>query len=129
MEFVKLTLKKKNSMAFSFETKELKSSLLYIFKGKLTNEGDSLTLNDKIDKEITSGQHNLIFDLSDLKQCNSSGLNIMVRTLTKTRIANGDLVLCNLNEALYKLFTITKFNEIFSIYPSLEDAVKHFKQQ
>jgi len=114
-------------MAFSFETKELKSSLLYIFKGKLTNEGDSLTLNDKIDKEITAGQHNLIFDLSALKQCNSSGLNIMVRTLTKTRTANGDLVLCNLNDALNKLFTITKINEIFSIYPTLEDAVKHFK--
>ncbi len=114
-------------MAFSFDTKELKGSLLFIFKGKLTNEGDSLTLNDKIDREITAGQHNIIFDLSELKQCNSSGLNIMVRTLTKARTANGDLILCSLNEGLNTLFTITKINEIFSIYPNLAEAEKHFK--
>jgi|TARA_R110000737_G_scaffold348572_1_gene382763 anti-anti-sigma factor len=114
-------------MAFSFETKELKGSLLFIFNGKLTNDGDSLSLNDKIDKEISAGQHNLIFDLSNLEQCNSSGLNVMIRTLTKARTASGDLVLCSMNETLNKLFTITKINEIFRIYPDLDEAKKHFK--
>ena len=127
MVFENLKIKKKNNMAFLFEMKELKGSLLFIFNGKLTNESDSISLNEKIDKEISTGHHKLIFDLSDLHQCNSSGLNTMVRTLTKARTANGDLVLCNLNAALNKLFTITKINEIFRIYPNLEDAVKHFK--
>jgi anti-sigma B factor antagonist len=114
-------------MAFSFDTKELHGSLLFNFIGKLTNDGDSLTLNDRIHLELSTGQHNLIFDLTKLEQCNSSGLNVMIRTLTKTRTAGGDLVLCNMNEALNNLFTITKITEIFSIYPNLEEAIKHFK--
>jgi anti-sigma B factor antagonist len=116
-------------MAFSFHTKELPSSLLFNFIGKLTNEEDSLTLNDKIDLDLSTGQTNLVFDFSQLEQCNSSGLNIMIRALTKARTAGGDLVICNMNEALNKLFTITKINEIFSIYSNLDEALKHFKKQ
>jgi anti-sigma B factor antagonist len=115
-------------MAFSFKTEELKGSVLFIFSGKLTSEADSQALSEKIDQELIAGHPNFIFDLTNLTQCNSSGLNVMIRTLTKSRTANGDLVLFNLNEALNQLFTITKINEIFSIYSNMDDAKKHFKK-
>ncbi|MFA7273837.1 MAG: STAS domain-containing protein [Crocinitomicaceae bacterium] len=114
-------------MVFKVDIKDQKSSLLFLLKGKLVNEEDATLLNQKVDHEIQAGRHQLIFDLSALEQCNSSGLNVLIRTLTKARTAQGDLILCSLNEALQKIFTITKINEIFSIYATLEDANKHFK--
>lgn len=116
-------------MAFSFKSEKINGIIFYNFIGKLTNDTDSQNLNLDVDQVIASSESHFIFNLSDLTQCNSSGLNAMIRTLTKARIAKGDLVLCNLNEALNNLFTITKINEIFSIYSCLEDAKKHFKNQ
>ena len=114
-------------MAFKVEIKEQISSPLFLLKGKLVNEEDAALLNQKVDQEIQAGRHQFIFELSELEQCNSSGLNVLIRTLTKARTAHGDLILCCLNDALQKIFAITKINEIFSIYPTLEDANKHFK--
>lgn len=115
-------------MTFSADISERQGSTVFLLKGKLLNEGDSLQLNDTIDQEIESGVHQIVFDLSELENCNSSGLNVMIRTLTKTRTKNGDTVVCSVNASLDKLFAITKLNEIFSLYPNQEEALTHFKK-
>jgi anti-anti-sigma regulatory factor len=52
----------------------------------------------------------------------------MVKSMTRARINNGDVVLLNPNSGLSKLFEITKMHEVFTIYETLEDAKNHFKQ-
>ncbi len=116
-------------MSLKVEIKEHKGSIVFLLKGKLCNEGDSLRLNDLIEKEIEAGSHHIIFDLSDLKNCNSSGLNVLIRALTKTRTKNGDAIVCGVNDNLNKLFAITKLNEIFSLFTDQTEALKHFKQK
>ena len=113
-------------MAFSFHIQEEDKLSIIQFNGKLTNEGDAKTLNDKIDQEISSGQVNWVFDLSELSHCNSSGLNVMIRSLTKTRTAGGDTVLCSLNDGLKQIFSIAKTDEIFSIFADVKQAKQHF---
>jgi anti-sigma B factor antagonist len=115
-------------MAFSVDINEQNGSTIFLLKGKLMNEGDSLTLNDTIDEEIEAGNHNIIFDLSQLEICNSSGLNVMIRTLTKARTKNGDAVVCSINSSLNKMFMITKLNEIFNLFPNQKEAINHFKK-
>lgn len=115
-------------MAFSVDIQEQSGSVFFLLKGKLTLESDALTLNDTIDKELSTGIHNVIFDLSELQICNSSGLNVLIRTLTKTRTHGGDAVVCHVNPSLEKLFAITKLNEIFSLYPTQKEALQHFKK-
>ncbi len=116
-------------MEFSFEIQEHEGSTIFLLNGKLLNDGDSLNLNDAIDQEIDSGSNQLIFDLSKLESCNSSGLNVLIRTLTKTRTKNGDTVVCSVNKNLDKLFAITKLNEIFSLYTAKNEALTHFKSK
>ncbi len=115
-------------MAFSVDIDEQNGSVVFLLKGKLLNEGDSLKLNDTIAVEIESGVQNIVFDLSKLENCNSSGLNVLIRTLTKTRTKNGDTVVCCVNSSLDKLFAITKLNEIFSLYSNQKEALQHFKK-
>jgi anti-anti-sigma factor len=121
-------LTKRNKMAFTVDLHEHQGSVVFLLKGKLTQEGDALSLNDTIDKELSRGMYNVIFDLSELKNCNSSGLNSLIRTLTKTRTHGGDTVVCHVNPSLEKLFSITKLNEIFSLYSTQKEALQHFKK-
>jgi anti-anti-sigma regulatory factor len=51
----------------------------------------------------------------------------MVKTLTKARINQGDVVLLNPNAGLNKLFEITKMQEVFSIVDSIAAAENYFK--
>lgn len=75
-------------------------------------------------KAIESKNNFIIFDVSNLEYINSSGLNFFIRALTRTRNAGKELILCGMNGVVEKLFLISKLNEIFTIYPSLEEGLK-----
>ena len=51
----------------------------------------------------------------------------MVKTLTKARINQGDVLLLSPNNGLNKLFEITKMQEVFSIVDSLAAVENYFK--
>ena len=55
------------------------------------------------------------------------GISFFMRTLTKARIMNGELVLAGINGNVKKIFDIAKLNEVYTIYPTTELAIKHFK--
>jgi anti-anti-sigma regulatory factor len=39
----------------------------------------------------------------------------------------GELVLASINGNVEKIFNIAKLNEVYTIYPNTELAIKHFK--
>jgi anti-anti-sigma regulatory factor len=51
----------------------------------------------------------------------------MVKTLTKARINQGDVLLLSPNSGLNRLFEITKMQEVFSIVDSLAAVENYFK--
>ena len=54
------------------------------------------------------------------------GISFFMRTLTKSRIMGGELILCNVRGNVDKIFKIAKLNEIYTIYNSQKEAIKHF---
>lgn len=110
---------------------ELKVSLhnniaIFDLKGQMISEEDSRLLHDKVDEIIAKGNHQLIFNLKALKLINSTGINIFIKTLTKSRIHAGDVLLAEINGTVQKVFEISKLNEVFTIYSTVEIAEKHF---
>jgi anti-sigma B factor antagonist len=75
---------------------------------------------------IAAGKHNWLCDLSELTYCNSTGLNLFVRILTKSRNAGGDCVLINLQPGVRQLFERSRLNEIFTSYASVEEALSRY---
>ena len=55
---------------------------------------------------------------------NSSGLNVLIQLLTKTRTSGGESVICNVNKKVNDLLVITKLNTLFKVADSKDDAVK-----
>lgn len=98
------------------------------FEGKIITESDIELLNLKIGNTLSDLNTNLVFDFGKLTHINSTGINFIIRSLTRTRINNGDLVLCSIIGNVKTLFEIAKVNEIFSIYEDVSEAINHFKQ-
>jgi len=97
---------------------------IFQLQGKILMEEDAEIL-----KEATSNLvfYNVIFNLESLTHINSTGIAIFVKTMTKCRIENGDLLFCAPNQLISRLFKITKMNDVFSMYDSLESATNYFK--
>lgn len=96
------------------------------FHGKMISDPDYQTLEQEVFQLLNKNYYRLVFDLNELTHTNSSGIAFFMRTLTKSRIMNGDLILANVKGNVEKIFQIAKLNEIYTIYPSSEEAVAHF---
>ncbi len=101
------------------------NSIVIALEGRILSDLDL----DAI-KEHTSqlAVWNIVFDLSGLTHTNSSGIAFIIKTMTRARINNGDVVLANPNEGIKKLIDISKLYEVFSIYSSQQEAINHFNK-
>ena len=116
-------------MTFSYTLNHRGSICVFSLSGRIIAESDL----DKILVEITnvfgSKKNELIFNLEELEYVNSAGINFFMRTLTKARINNGDLIFCGVKNAVENLFKIAKLNRIYTIYSSENEAINHFKKE
>ena len=85
-----------------------------------------------VEKELLAlldqGEGRLVLDLSELTYISSLGLRIFISVAKNIRKVNGKLALAGLNDHIYEIFKIARFTNIFSIYPSCEEAVVHCEE-
>jgi anti-sigma B factor antagonist len=96
-------------------------------EGELIEKYQAKDLTDELDIRITPETSKVILNLHNLKYLNSSGLNVLIQILTKTRNAGGEVVVCCLSEKVKQLFLITKLNSVFKVCSSTEEAYDYFK--
>jgi anti-sigma B factor antagonist len=68
----------------------------------------------------------IVLHLGEVGFIDSSGLGTMVRTLTSTRQAHGDLKLCNVPEHVRKVLELSHLTKLFDSHESEENAVAAF---
>ncbi len=79
-------------MEFKIEKK--KGHILIIkLDGRLIGEFQTIQLNDQITEHIESKYYRIIFDFSQLEYINSSGLNFLLKILTKVRRSDGKKII------------------------------------
>lgn len=98
------------------------------FSGRIISESDLDTLGKDLSVEGLGGSTNWVYDLTDLTHINSTGINFIIRSLTRSRVNNGDLVLAAVSGNVKTLFEIAKVHEIIAIYPDISDAINHFNK-
>jgi len=70
----------------------------------------------------STGDKNIIIDLSNCKYCDSSGLSAILIGSRLCRDAEGSFVLANLQEAVKKLVVISQLDSVLTITPTLDEA-------
>ncbi len=66
----------------------------------------------------------VIVDLAGLDYIDAAGLGVLVRVLKRTRQGGGDLPLAAPQDLVRKVLTATGLINVFSVYPSVEHAVR-----
>ncbi len=105
--------------------KELKNGvILFEVEGNIVGGPDAMTLNDEIHKSIDGGTKRFIVDMKSVEHINSSGLGILIASLNAVHQAGGDLKIANAGPRVLELLKITKLNQIFDSFQSVDEAVK-----
>lgn len=110
-------------MTFNYTITEEKSVHILNLSGELIDKNQALELLSKIDELLSEQKNKLAINLSDLKYMNSSGLNVLIQILTKTRTQGGDSVIFNVNKKVNDLLVITKLNTLFKVAETQSDAI------
>ncbi|MBI3039225.1 STAS domain-containing protein, partial [bacterium] len=94
-------------------------------KGEITFENADV-LREKINELCDLKKNKIVIDLANLKYMSSAGMGTLVHGLKRTHQENGDLKLVNLSAKMRRVFLITQFTHHFSVFQSLDEAIKSF---
>ena len=113
-------------MEFTFHIEPTPACAVLKLTGRILSDEKLREITQKVDHYIVLGHKYWVCDLSELTYCNSTGLNLFVLILTKSRNAGGDCALVDLQPSVKKLFELSRLNEIFTSYTSTEEALARY---
>jgi anti-sigma B factor antagonist len=81
------------------------------------------TLRDRIADLLESSEPSLVINLSDVSFLDSTGIGTLVAGLNRAVQLGGTLSLVCDHDRILKLFRITGLDAVFTIHPTVEDAI------
>lgn len=112
-------------MRLSLETRELGRVTIVRCKGRIVAGNETEALRAHID-HLLRDKRAIVLHLGEVVFIDSSGLGTMVRTLTSTRQARGDLKLCDVPEHVRKVLQLSHLTKLFDSHESEDNAVASF---
>lgn len=110
-------------MEFKYTIEEKQTHAIIHFTGRLMDKTVAVPLLDQFEAILKNNSNKVVFNLNKLEYMNSSGLNIMVNFLTKSRNSGGDIAIAAVTEKISQLLVITKLNTLFQIHADVASAV------
>lgn len=109
------------------KTKDVNNVTVIELKGNVMGGPDATALNEELHKLIETKKTKVVIDLHDVKFMNSSGLGMLIGSLTTIRNAGGDLKIARASDKIESLLIVTKLITVFDHHASVEKAVAAFK--
>ena len=112
-------------MRLSLETREVGRVTIVHCNGRIVAGGESESLRAHI-TWLLRDRRSIVLHLGEVGFIDSSGLGTIVRTLTSTRQARGDLKLCNVPDHVRRVLELSHLTSLFDTHESEEKAVAAF---
>jgi len=116
----------RSTMSLHIEERENEGIVILDLKGPLTLGHGDVELRDRLAALHESGKVNIILNLKDVTEIDSTGLGTLVFGLARLRKAGGRLALANVNRSHLKLFLLTRLAIAFEFFDDEHDAVDSF---
>lgn len=113
-------------MALQLDVKESEGVKVLSLAGRVTLGDESSQLRSKIKELLAQGNKRLVLDLGGLSYVDSAGLGTLVAGYTSAHNEGGEIRMANVTKRLGELLSITKLLTVFSVYDSVDAAVKSF---
>jgi anti-anti-sigma factor len=98
------------------------AALVVGLEGRL-DSATSSRLEQELLSRIAAAERCIVLDCSKLAYITSAGLRAVLLAAKKLKNLDGGLVLCSLNESVWKVFDLAGFTRILSIHPTLHEAL------
>jgi len=112
-------------LPLSLDTREVGRVTIVQCNGRIVAGSENESLRAHV-TWLLRDRRSIVLHLGDVGFVDSSGLGTMVRALTSTRQAGGDLKLCNVPEPVRKVLDMTRLATVFDTHESEERAVAAF---
>ena len=112
---------------FEITVKEREGCQVFLLFGRLMDQVHADQLLATLDDVVAKGHNKVILNLHDLQYMNSTGLNILINVLTRTRNAGGDAIISGLSPSVRQLFVVTKLDSVFTITGGVDEALAKLK--
>lgn len=74
-------------------------------------------------EQCTQGKGDLVIDLTRTEYMSSAGLRVLMIAARQIKATSGQIVLCALQPLMHEIIEVSRFNVIFDIYDSVDDAL------
>jgi anti-anti-sigma factor len=98
------------------------STTVLTLSGELDHDSADL-LRDAFDQALADGATRILVDCSELRFCDSTGLNTLLRARLATEEAGVTLDVAGLRAAVARLFEITGADGVFTTFPTIGEAL------
>jgi anti-sigma B factor antagonist len=112
-------------VSLSLNTREVGRVTIVRCNGRIVAGNDCESLRAHV-AWLLRDRHAIVLHLGEVVFIDSSGLGTIVRSLTSTRQAHGDLKLCNVPEHVRKVLEMLRLATVFDMHESEENAVSAF---
>ncbi len=97
---------------------------IFHLSGRLMDQKEADHMMEVLENELGSQTGlNVLLDMSQLQYMNSTGLNILISVLTRTRKGGGEVLISGMSTGVKQLFMVTKLDTVFTIKGSVDEAI------
>lgn len=112
-------------MQLALETREVGKVAIVRCRGRIVAGPEEELLGAHI-CGLMSLHNQIVLNLGEVEFVDSSGLGVMVRSVTTARQMRGDIKLCNVPETITKVLKLTHLDRLFDLQDSEDHAVAAF---
>lgn len=87
---------------------------------------DSQEFKDQIYQLLDEGVNKFVIDMAGVKRMDSTGLGVLISSLTSVRKRGGEFKLAAINDTMESILVMTKLDAIFESYKTTAEAVQSF---
>jgi len=97
---------------------------------EITGRLEAFTVKDLREVQnqlMENGGKNFVVDLTETEFMDSAGMSALVSLLKRARQVQGDVALVKPKDpAAFRVLTLTRFDQVFKIYQSVDEAITTF---
>ena len=114
---------------FGLTVSDRDGAKIFHLTGRLMDQQQADHLMEVLDEHLKDNDGtSVVLDMGDLVYMNSTGLNIMISVLTRTRKAGGKVLLAAVSHGVRQLFVVTKLDTVFPILDNVDLALAEIKK-
>ncbi len=106
---------------------EMQGDVLVIaLEGELMGGDESRQFQDRITQAIKDDTTSITVNMADVKWMNSSGLGLLMASLTTLRGSGGDLRLAQVPDRVQRPIEVTKLDKVIKMFTTVDEAVQSY---